>query len=215
LELIIVDDNSRDGTVEIVGSLAGRYDVRCIVRETERGLSSAVLRGFVEARHERMAVLDADLQHPPEIIPDLLDKLANRDCDFVIATRYSQGGMIASDWPLRRRLASKLATWTVRPLAPLSDPMSGCFAITKSTLGQARKLSPIGYKIALELYVKCGCKRPCEVPIQFGTRHAGESKAGPDWRRACVFLATCCDCIAIGFRLSEKRAAMPMKVSEE
>jgi dolichol-phosphate mannosyltransferase len=177
IELIIVDDDSRDGTEEIVADLSKRYDVRVIVRRGERGLSSAVLAGFANAKHERLAVMDADLQHPPEIIPSLLERLCDPDCDFVIATRYAQSGGINSDWPMRRRLASKLGTIIALPLARLSDPMSGCFALTKTTLARARRLDPLGYKIALELYVKCGCRRPCEVPMQFAARTAGESKA--------------------------------------
>lgn len=177
IELIVVDDNSQDGTEEIVGRLTGQYDVRVIVRRSERGLSSAVLAGFAKARFEKLAVMDADLQHPPEIICALLNQLEKPDCDFVIATRYGLSGGVASDWPLRRRIASKLATLTALPLARLSDPMSGCFALTKTTLNQAKRLDPLGYKIALELYVKCGCRRPCEVPIQFAARTAGESKA--------------------------------------
>ncbi len=177
IELIIVDDNSGDGTEEIVGELASRYDVRVIVRRGERGLSSAVLAGLAQARFEKLAVMDADLQHPPEIMPALLDKLNDTNFDFVLATRYAQSGGVASDWPFRRRLASKLATLTALPLARLSDPMSGCFALTKATLHRAKRLDPLGYKIALELYVKCGCQRPCEVPMQFAARTAGESKA--------------------------------------
>jgi len=176
-ELIIVDDNSRDGTDDIVARLAPQFDVRLIVRLSERGLSSAVLAGFAQARFERLAVMDADLQHPPEIIPSVVEKLDDPGCDFVIATRYGGSGGVASEWPVFRRLASKLATLSARGLAPLSDPMSGCFALTKSTLAKARKLDPLGYKIALELYVKCGCRRPCEVPFQFAARTAGASKA--------------------------------------
>lgn len=177
IELIVVDDDSRDGTEEIVAELAERFEVRVIVRRGERGLSSAVLAGFANAKHEKLAVMDADLQHPPEIIPSLLERLDDSNCDFVIATRYSKSGAVASDWPMRRRLASKLGTLIAAPLAPLSDPMSGCFAITKTTLARASRLDPLGYKIALELYVKCGCRRPCEVPMQFAARVAGESKA--------------------------------------
>lgn len=177
IELIIVDDNSRDGTEEIVADLAQRYEVRVIVRRAERGLSSAVLAGFAQARHEKLAVMDADLQHPPEIIPKLLEKLDDPNCDFVIATRYAQSGAVAEDWPLRRKIASKIATLAALPLARLSDPMSGCFALTNATLNRASRLDPLGYKIALELYVKCWCRRPCEVPMQFAARTAGESKA--------------------------------------
>lgn len=177
IELIIVDDNSQDGTEAIAARLAEAFDVKLIVRREERGLSSAVLAGFAQAGNEKLAVMDADLQHPPEAIPLLLEKLNGSSCDFVIATRYDDSGGIASDWPLRRRLASKLATLIALPLAHLSDPMSGCFGLTKTTLSRAKRLDPLGYKIALELFVKCGCRRPCEVPIQFASRTAGKSKA--------------------------------------
>ncbi len=175
-ELILVDDDSQDGTEAIVESLGGRYPVRLIVRREERGLSSAVLAGFCEAKHDRFVVLDADLQHPPEVIPAILDRLDEGDCDFVIGTRYGGEGSVADDWPLLRRLASCIATLLARPLVPLSDPMSGFFALHRATWEGADKLDPVGYKIALELYVKGRCKRPAEVPIRFATRAAGESK---------------------------------------
>jgi dolichol-phosphate mannosyltransferase len=175
-ELIIVDDDSRDGTEKIVESLRSEYPVRLIVRHEDRGLSSAVIAGFAEAKYDRLVVLDADLQHPPEMIPALLERLDRGDCDFVIGSRYVQGGGIGSDWPFLRRLASRTATLLARPLAPLSDPMSGFFALDRRTWEKAARIDPIGYKIALELYVKGGCRRPAEVPIEFAARHAGQSK---------------------------------------
>lgn len=177
-EVIVVDDDSRDGTEAIVAELAAKHPVRLIVRRHERGLSSAVLAGLAEARYDRFVVLDADLQHPPEMIPALLDRLEDEACDFVIGTRYGTGGEIGETWPLRRRLASRLATVLARPLAPLTDPMSGFFALRRETWERAAKLSPIGYKIALELYVKGRCRRPAELPIRFEPRLAGESKFG-------------------------------------
>ena len=175
-ELIIVDDDSRDGTENIVESLRRDYPVRLIVRHDDRGLSSAVIAGFTDARYDRLVVLDADLQHPPEMIPALLERLDRGDCDFVIGSRYARGGAIGSDWPFLRRLASRAATLLARPLVPLSDPMSGFFALHRRTWEKAARIDPIGYKIALELYVKGGCRRPAEVPIEFATRHAGQSK---------------------------------------
>lgn len=175
-ELIIIDDNSQDGTEEAVAQYAGEYPVRLKVRKAQRGLSSAVLAGFAEAKHDRFVVLDGDLQHPPELIPQFLDKLDGGGCDFVIGTRYARGGGIAENWPLLRRWASRLATLLARPLAPVSDPMSGYFALTRSTWQRADSLNPIGYKIALELYVKARCRHPEEVPIQFNVRTAGQSK---------------------------------------
>ncbi|MFQ5414134.1 MAG: polyprenol monophosphomannose synthase [Phycisphaerae bacterium] len=175
-ELIIVDDDSRDGIDTVVEALASRYAVRLIVRHGARGLSGAVLRGFAEARSDRFVVLDADLQHPPELVPALLAKLDDPDCDFVLGTRYGRGGRIVADWPWRRRMISRIATWLATPLAPLSDPMSGFFALPRSTWTRARRLDPIGYKIGLELYVKGRCRGPAEVAIQFDTRAAGTSK---------------------------------------
>ena len=176
-EVIIVDDNSRDGTDKVVAGLAGEFPVRLIVREHERGLSSAVLRGFAEARFDRFVVMDADLQHPPELVPELAAKLAESNADFVSGTRYAAGGKIGEDWPFLRRLASGAATLLARPLVPLSDPMSGFFALDRATWQRsADKLNPIGYKIGLELYVKARCRKVAEVPISFATRAAGESK---------------------------------------
>ncbi|MBU0717777.1 MAG: polyprenol monophosphomannose synthase [Planctomycetes bacterium] len=175
-ELIIVDDDSQDGTDEVVKALSEDHPVRLIVRREERGLSGAVLEGFRQARFDRLLVMDADLQHPPEMVPALLDRLGQGDCDFVIGTRYRGGGGIVGDWPFLRRLASRIATGLARPLTPLSDPMSGFFALHRKTWEESAPLDPIGYKIALELYVKGGCQRPAEVPILFRTREAGDSK---------------------------------------
>jgi len=177
VELIIVDDDSQDGTEQIVERLRERYPVRLVVRRGERGLSGAVLAGFREAKFDRFVVLDADLQHPPEMVPQLLTRLDQGDCDFVIGTRYGQSGAIADDWPIMRRLGSAAATILARPLARLSDPMSGFFALHRRTWEQAAPLDPIGYKIALELFVKSRCRRPAEVPITFASRTAGASKA--------------------------------------
>lgn len=176
-ELIIVDDDSRDGTDEILQKLAEQHPVRLIVRTHQRGLSSAVLAGFAESRGEKLVVLDADLQHPPEAIPDLLARLDENNCDFVLATRYTGGGGIDREWPWSRRLASRIASFLARPLTPLSDPMSGYFALPRTTWQRAEGLSPIGYKIGLELFVKARCQKPAEVPITFDTRQAGRSKA--------------------------------------
>ncbi len=178
-ELIIVDDDSPDATAAVAADLARRFPVRLIVRRGERGLSGAVLRGFEEAKHDLLLVLDADLQHPPEAIPAMLEPLIRDSADFTIATRYAAGARLEASWPWHRRLNSRVAILLARPLTPLSDPMSGFFALRRSTLRQARMLSPLGFKIALEVYVKSGCRRPVAVHIQFGTRHAGESKLGP------------------------------------
>jgi dolichol-phosphate mannosyltransferase len=111
------------------------------------------------------------------MIPQLLARLDQGDCDFVIGTRYGRAGSVTADWPIARRLGSAIATLLARPLARLSDPMSGFFALHRRTWEQAAPLDPIGYKIALELFVKGGCRHPGEVPITFASRAAGASKA--------------------------------------
>ncbi len=175
-ELIIVDDNSDDGTDDVIEKFVDRYPVKLIIRKGKRGLATAVLAGFEHARGDKFVVLDADLQHPPEMIPALLQALDNEECDFALGSRYAQGGGIEESWPLYRRLTSRVATLLANPLAPLADPMSGFFAITRETWKNAAHLNPHGYKIALEIYVKARCTRPIEVPIYFATRRAGESK---------------------------------------
>jgi dolichol-phosphate mannosyltransferase len=177
-ELVIVDDNSQDGTERIVERLRGEYAVRLVVRRGERGLAGAVVAGLKEARHDRLVVLDADLQHPPELIPQMVERLED-SCDFVMATRYSGTGSVAEDWPWHRRLASRFATLLARPVARLSDPMSGFFALRRETWERAAPfVDAIGYKIGLELFVKGRCRNPREVPIAFAARHAGVSKLG-------------------------------------
>lgn len=182
VELILVDDDSRDGIDEVVEELSRDHPVRLVVRTGERGLSTAVIAGFREAKFDRLVVLDADLQHPPETVPAVLDRLDVGDCDFVIASRFVEGASIADDWPGMRRLAGLVARWLAHPIAPLTDPMSGFFALHRSTWERAessgKPLNPIGYKIALELYVKGRCRQPAEVPLQFAARAAGESKFG-------------------------------------
>lgn len=176
-EIVIVDDDSNDGTQSVAAELSSEFPVQLIVRKDERGLSSAVLRGFEQARGDVLIVMDADLQHPPEALPEFLARFADPSVEFVMGTRYSCGGEIAEDWSLGRRLGSKGASLLALPLAPVSDPMSGFFALRRSVWHRAEELDAIGYKIALELLVKSRATRIEEVPIRFATRVAGESKA--------------------------------------
>jgi dolichol-phosphate mannosyltransferase len=175
-ELIIVDDSSGDGSAEIVADLAALFPVRIIVRTNERGLSSAVLRGFQEARGPFLVVMDADLSHPPEAIPDLVAPVREGRADFALGSRYVSGGHIDQDWSLFRHLNSRIATWLARPLTSVRDPMSGFFCLARASLERAAPLNPVGYKIALELIVKTRSRRCLEVPISFADRAAGTSK---------------------------------------
>lgn len=174
LEAIVVDDDSRDGTDRVVAAIGWPW-VRLIVRTDERGLSSAALAGMRAARHEVLVVMDADLSHPPEKIPDLLDAL-EAGADLALGSRYVTGGGTEDSWGALRLLNSRVATWLARPFTRVSDPMSGFFAMRRTTFERARDLDPIGYKIGLELIVKCGCADVREVPIHFASRVYGESK---------------------------------------
>jgi dolichol-phosphate mannosyltransferase len=174
-ELIIVDDDSRDGSVEIIHELSRVYPVRIVLRTGERGLSSAVIRGFAEAHHDMLVVMDADLSHPPETIPALVRLIQENQADFAIGSRYVAGGR-TTNWSFLRRLNSWAATLLARPLTPVRDSMSGFFALHRRTLQQAAPLNPVGYKIGLELMVKTRCRRCIEVPIEFADRAAGQSK---------------------------------------
>ncbi|MCP4593635.1 MAG: polyprenol monophosphomannose synthase [bacterium] len=174
-EMIIVDDDSDDGSEAIVAELANDFDVRIVVRRGERGLSSAVVRGFEEARHEVLLVMDADLSHPPEKVPELARKVFDGEAEFVVGSRYVGGGEMR-DWPFLRRLNSWVATVPARLLTPVRDPMAGFFCLRRETWRRAERLNPIGYKIALELMVKCRCRRYAEVPIVFTDRLHGTSK---------------------------------------
>ncbi len=175
-EVIVVDDNSRDGTAELMAEMALKHPVRLLVREHERGLSSAVVRGLSEGRGELLVVMDADLSHPPEKVPDLVEALLTGQGDFIIGSRYVAGGGTDHHWGFFRWLNSRVATWLAAPLTRARDPMAGFFALRRRTFAGARKLDPIGYKIGLELIVKCPCRHIHEVPIQFNNRLHGKSK---------------------------------------
>lgn len=181
-ELIIVDDDSRDGTEEVCNRLAESVPLRLVVRRPPKdGLGGAVLEGFRHARGTIFVVMDADLQHPPEKIPELVAALDRGD--FALGSRYTAGGSIEGSWSPFRAVNSNLATFLARPFAPgITDPMSGFFALRRTTYEKAERLTPLGYKIALELMCKCRVARRLggggvvEIPIQFGQRAHGRSK---------------------------------------
>jgi dolichol-phosphate mannosyltransferase len=176
-ELLIVDDDSRDNTSAVCAELAEAYPLRLIVRKNATdGLGGAVLRGMAEARGETFVVMDADLQHPPEMIPKLLAAL-DAGAEFALGSRYVPGGSTAGKWGAVRKLNSWVATLLARPFAGrVRDPMSGFFALRRSTFERGTRLAPLGYKIGLELMCKCRVAAVTEVPIHFALREHGESK---------------------------------------
>jgi len=176
-EIVVVDDNSQDGTDLACQALADSFPVRLLVRTHERGLSSAVVHGMRHAEGEVFVVMDADLSHPPEKIPELVQAVRGGDADFAIGSRYVSGGATDENWGLFRWVNSKAATLLARPLSKAKDPMAGFFALARQTFEEgAETLDPVGYKIGLEIMVKCGCRRIKEVPIRFQDRVHGQSK---------------------------------------
>jgi dolichol-phosphate mannosyltransferase len=175
-EVIIVDDDSRDGSDQVIADLASEgLPVRLMTRVGRRGLSSAVLEGFGLASGEVLVCMDADLSHPPEAIPALLACL-EAGADFAIGSRYVPGASTDESWGPFRWLNSKVATLLARPFTKVRDPMAGFFALPRAVFRRAEQLSPVGYKIALELIVKCRCRDIREVPIHFANRQFGQSK---------------------------------------
>lgn len=175
-EILIVDDNSPDDTVYTCQVLSDLFPVTLLVRTEERGLSSAVLHGMKHAAGDVLLVMDADLSHPPEKVPELVKAIVEKQGDFVIGSRYVPGGTTDDSWSLLRWVNSKVATEMSRGLTSARDPMAGFFALPRQAFLDAQQLNPIGYKIGLELIVKCHCKNVCEVPIHFRDRLHGESK---------------------------------------
>jgi len=174
IELLIMDDASNDGSVEAVAA-AGFPWAKIVVRHENRGLSPAVVDGLRRATNDIVVVMDADLSHPPEKIPEMVFALLGGQ-EFIIGSRYVPGGSTDDDWGIARWLNSRIATLLARPLTSAQDPMAGFFAFRRSDLARAKELNPIGYKIGLELIVKCGFANVGEVPIHFTDRELGESK---------------------------------------
>ena len=173
LELLFMDDQSHDGSAEAVAN-AGLPWVRLVERTGPRGLSQAVVDGLKLASKDVVVVMDCDLSHPPETIPEMLNLLgAGRE--FVLGSRYVAGGTTDDDWGFMRWLNSRVATLLARPLTSLVDPMSGFLAMWRKQIPFSA-LNPTGYKIALELIVKSNVSRATEVPIHFTDRKLGTSK---------------------------------------
>lgn len=177
-EIIVVDDNSPDGTADVAEELSGKYPVKVIRRPGKLGLSSAVLDGVRVAAGGIIVVMDADLQHPPEAVPRLV-KSVMRGCDIAIGSRYVRDGSIEG-WSAFRKMISKGATLIARSLLPqvrrVRDPMSGFFAFRREVVEGGKEMNPRGFKILLEVLVKGRYRRVCEVPYTFGARLAGKSK---------------------------------------
>jgi len=179
-ELVVVDDASADGTAERVEALGSELSARVLRRPGRLGLATAVLDGWAVARGDVWAVIDADLQHPPETLTALAAAM-RQGADLAVGSRYVPGGG-TSDWTWLRRMISRTATHmaaTVLPLklAAVADPMSGIFMLRAAGVRDA-SLTPLGYKILLEVIAKAHYKKLVEVPYVFQERERGASKLG-------------------------------------
>jgi len=178
-EILVVDDDSRDGTDEIVNCIAQNDPrVRLVVRKGETGLSGAILHGWQQTDASILGVMDADLQHPPELLSELLQGIL-AGSDLVIGSRYAKGGRLG-DWNPARRFLSAAAVWVTWPLQNpafrAKDPMSGFFLVRRECLQQV-PFQKAGFKLLLEILVRSRVRSVEEIPFAFGLRSRGASKA--------------------------------------
>jgi dolichol-phosphate mannosyltransferase len=175
-EIVFVDDDSTDGTRDVIRSLSGNHPIRLIEQDhAEPGLASAIMSGAKSAEGEFLLVMDADLSHPPERINDLVAPLLAGTADMVIGSRYITGGSTPG-WPFWRRTLSRAGAALAYPLTGVHDSLSGFFAIARSRL---LELAPpaVGFKIAFEAIVRAGSTlRVREIPVEFRDRARGQSK---------------------------------------
>ena len=174
LELVIVDDNSPDGTGAIADDMARTHRVKVIHRSGKLGLGTAVVAGFAVASAEGVGVMDADFSQPPSLVPKMFETFRATDADLVVASRYVRGGSMP-DWTLERRLLSRAACLLARPLSPIRDAASGFFLIRRD-IARGTVIKAGGFKICLELIVRSGATRLVEIPYRFDDREQGESK---------------------------------------
>ena len=168
--LVIVDDGSPDGTADIAAALAPRIPVTVVRRAGKAGLA-----GFAAAKGDVLVVMDADLSHPPEVVPALVAAIEG-GAELAVGSRYVKGGGVM-DWPLKRRFVSRVACLMGNALVPVRDATSGFFALRRSVVDGVA-LNPIGFKIGFEVIARGRYKTVVEVPYTFRDRELGASKFG-------------------------------------
>lgn len=174
IEMIVVDDNSPDGTGALADELAARRPMTVVHRPGKQGLGAAVAHGFTKATADVVAVMDADFSHPPAIVPRLFQAFVRAQADMLVASRYVPGGA-TRNWPVERKIYSWLACQLARPLSPVRDPVSGFFFIRRQ-LAQDTVIEAPGFKVCLELLVRSAPRRVVEAPFCFNDREGGKSK---------------------------------------
>lgn len=173
-ELVIVDDNSPDGTGALADELALKWPIRVLHRAGKLGLGTAVVEGFAAAAAEIVGVIDADLSHPPALVPRMLRAMEQEGADMVIGSRYIPGGG-TSHWEQSRVFMSKAACLLARGLTPVRDATSGFFLMRRDH-ARGVTISAGGFKICLELLIRSEPALVIEVPYVFKGRTVGESK---------------------------------------
>jgi dolichol-phosphate mannosyltransferase len=173
-ELVIVDDNSPDGTGAVADELARSFPIRVVHRAGKLGLGTAVIEGFAAAEAQIVGVIDADLSHPPDLVPRMYSVLQAEKADMVIGSRYIPGGG-TSNWETSRVLMSKFACLLARGLTPVRDATSGFFLMYRAR-ARGVSISAGGFKICLELLIRTEPRLVVEVPYVFTGRTVGESK---------------------------------------
>ena len=178
-ELVVVDDDSQDGTADAARQYAAKDSrVRVLVRKGQRGLAGAVIHGWAHSDGTILGVIDADLQHPPEVLPELVAAVRSGS-DIAIASRYVKKTSLGN-WNKLRQLISRFGTLATLPLqrhsVQVKDPLSGFFVVRRECI-EGIELQPMGFKILLEILVKGKIRKAAEIPFTFATRNAGKSKA--------------------------------------
>lgn len=174
-DILFVDSASSDGTCDRVLEWQKRGPVRLLQNDVDVGLAGAVIAGAGYTDSTYVLVMDADLSHPPELIPQLLQPLLEGTHDMVIGSRYVEGGS-TPDWCLSRKISSKIATFPAHFFCEVKDPMAGFFAVQRTRLTTLPSSVP-GFKIGLAILAEYGKDlRVTEIPIEFRDRDYGKSK---------------------------------------
>jgi len=177
-EVVVVDDDSPDRTWEVAAALMrGFPELRVVRRQNEGGLAVAVMRGWQVARGAVLGTINADFQHPPDVLGRLLERMG--DADLVVATRHGDGGGLG-DWGMMRRISSWGASRIGRVLLPgvharLSDPLSGCYLVRRTAI-QNIPMKPLGYKSLMEILVRGNIHKVAECGYEMRKRSRGQSK---------------------------------------
>jgi dolichol-phosphate mannosyltransferase len=187
--VLFVADAAEDGSAALAQSL-GLPWVRLVVRPPDRAAGQAVLEGLSGSAQDVLVVMDADLRHPPEAIPELVRAL-DAGADFAVGSPFVEGGGAEGRSPLRR-LERWVATALARPLTPVKDPTSGFFALRRSTFLGGSGFSPVGHALGLELFVRCRCARVEEVPVRLEGPLGERGRSAGEWLRYLQHLRRLC-----------------------